>query len=119
MLPGGCRNNNLGMEVPLNQEFKLKEGAQVHLTQENLIVKFMGEVKDNRCTGVCAWEGNADVSVQIIGNNETIENLVLNTTDQRGYSTTKDFGKYKIQMIRLEREGYLLPSYVLTLRVAK
>ena len=114
-----CQNDNANEEGFLNREFKLKAGQQIHFKQENLRVKFINVPKDSRCTGVCAWEGVADAAIEIIGDSGKTDSLILNTTNQRGNSTTKDFGQYEIRLIQLNSDGYIFSAYTVTLLLTK
>ncbi len=113
-----CQNHNVMLEGFLDKEFTLEEGQQIRFKQENLLIKFLDVPKDNRCKGVCVWEGNADVAVQVIDNNEKTNLLILNTTNQSGYSMTKDFGEYKIQLMQLDSGG-IFSRYRVSLLITK
>ena len=94
-----CASNNV--EGTIGKEFTLNKGQQIQFKQENLTIKFVDIPKDNRCVGTCVWEGYADVAVQVSENGKT-DSIILNTTNQRGYSTTKNVGQYKIQLTKLD-----------------
>jgi hypothetical protein len=115
----GCQNGGTLSQGYLDREFTLEKGQQIHFNEEKLTVKFIDVSNDNRCTKVCVWEGNADVVVQVTDATGKKESLTLNTTNYQDYSTTKNFGQYKIQLIGLESSGCIFTSYQPTLTVTK
>ena len=112
-------NSNSGAEGSLDREFTLKAGEQIELKPDGATVKFVGVPNDNRCKAICDWEGYAEVDVEVIAQTGEIYSITVNTTNQRGYSTTKIAGPYKVRLVGLKSSGAALPDYSVTLFVTK
>ncbi len=87
----------------LGEPVVLGIGDSVEVSGENLRVSFKAVEMDSRCpAGVtCIWEGVATVVVAAEKGSERRQELVLATTNRRGYSTRSEYLGYEIELLDL------------------
>ena len=80
-LAGPVQNSASIHKVDLGKEFRIRNGKLVITRGEKLRIRFKSVLSDSRCpTGAqCGWAGNAEVAIEIAGNNNKQIVTRLNT----------------------------------------
>lgn len=80
-LAGPVQNPASIHKVDLGKEFRIRNGKVVITRGEGLRIRFKSVLSDSRCpTGAqCGWAGNAEVAIEIAGNNNKQIVTRLNT----------------------------------------
>lgn len=79
----GCLENLTNYnEVPLNEEFEIRYGESVHISQYGVTIKFAAVEDDSRCPidAICIWEGNAIVVLKLTNSTGEEKTAKLNTS---------------------------------------
>lgn len=85
-----------------NIPFYLEVNQTAFIKQYNMSITFISVEQDSRCPegARCVWEGNYVIKflISLDGIEKTLE------VDSSNYSSTPNFGQYKIQMLSLTPE---------------
>lgn len=90
-------------EVALDQEFTIKAGQQVEVSEANLQITFTSVAEDSRCPVdvQCAWAGNAKLIMEVRRSKKKFISAALNTTLE---PREIEYKEYKIKLLRVTPE---------------
>lgn len=110
----------------LDNPFQLKINQIAFIESENLKIEFLNVTDDSRCPsdGVCVWEGQATVVVNILRNNQNLGDLSLTSRAAHEDLAVKNFDGYSIELMKVEpypktTREIELSDYIVTLVVSK
>jgi hypothetical protein len=90
-------------EVALGEEFTIKVGEQIEIKDVNLRITFRSVEEDSRCPVdvVCAWAGNAKLSMEVKRSKKKFLETSLNTTLN---PREIEFKGYTVKLLRVTPE---------------
>ena len=123
VVSGFAQDPTTGDQVPLDEQFTIKNGQQVTIEGQKLTLKFSSLFQDSRCPSsvTCGWAGNGAIVVEVSRKHKKAVQAMLNTLlDPKQI----EYKGYKIKLLALnpypKTPGEIDPSeYEATLIVSK
>ncbi len=93
----GCSTST---EPELGDEFALRPGESVIVSEAGLQVRFVGVEGDSRCPsdGTCIWAGDASVVVEMVADGELRSDTLHTFLDPK----TLEVGSVELTLVRLD-----------------